>query len=58
MTFEVMWKREIEIIEEILEDVWKWDLMNRPTAVKIVKALFGKDDRVPPTIGKSEENGC
>ena len=50
MTFKVMWKREIELVKDILDDEvvdYSGNIPTYETSVKIVKAPFGKDDVVP-----------
>jgi len=47
MSRAIMWKVEIDLIAEILEDQFM-NPHHRVVAELIIEELFGKNDRVPP----------
>jgi len=55
MTYAVMWKAEIDLVESILKE--QTALHNpRPLAERIIYDLFERSDRVPPISRTGEEN--
>ena len=54
MTYAVMWKAEIDLVESILKE--QTALYNpRPLAERIIYDLFERGDRVPPILRPGEE---